>query len=121
MQNTSGFPSPADDFIESQLDLNQYLIKHPAATFCMRAKGDAMINIGIYPDSILMVDRSLDPHQDSIVVVVLDGTFMVRRVRRDKGRFTLYPENPAYPSIEVTSDRDFTLWGVVRHVIRTFA
>ena len=117
----TGFPSPADDFIESQLDLNDHLIKHPAATLCVRAKGDSMVNAGIYPGSILIVDRSLDPRQDAIVLAVLDGDFTVRRLRREKGRFILYPENPQYEPIEITAERDLSIWGVVVHAIRTFA
>lgn len=118
---SAGFPSPADDFIESQLDLNEYLIKHPAATFCVRAKGDSMINAGIYPGTILVVDRSLHPHQDSVVLAVVDGDFTVKRLRREKERFILYPENPQYQPITITAGMDFTVWGVVVHAIRTFA
>ncbi len=117
----AGFPSPADDFIESQLDFNEYLIKHPAATFCVRAKGDSMINAGIHPGSMLIVDRSLAPRQDSIVVAVLDGEFTVKRIRREKECFVLYPENPAYQPVVITPARDFAVWGVVVHAIRTFA
>ncbi len=80
-----------------------------------------MINIGIFPGSILIVDRSLKPHQDSIVLAVLDSEFTVKRLRREKGGFILYPENPAYQPVEITTDRDFSVWGVVVHVIRTFA
>ena len=118
---SAGFPSPADDFIENQLDLNEYLVRHPAATFCVRAKGDSMVNAGIFPGSILIVDRSLKPHQDSIVVAVLEGAFTVKRLRREKELFILYPENPAYQPVEITAERDFSVWGVVVHVIRTFA
>ncbi|MEI8012645.1 MAG: translesion error-prone DNA polymerase V autoproteolytic subunit [Candidatus Omnitrophota bacterium] len=121
MPVSAGFPSPADDFIESQLDLNKHLVHHPAATFCVRAKGDSMINVGIFPGSILIVDRSLKPHQDSIVLAVVDGDFTVKRLRREKGVFRLYPENPAYQAMEITAERDFFVWGVVIHVIRTFA
>ncbi|MBF0387412.1 MAG: translesion error-prone DNA polymerase V autoproteolytic subunit [Candidatus Omnitrophica bacterium] len=118
---SAGFPSPADDFIESNLDWNEYLVRHPAATFCVRAKGDSMINAGIFSGSIMIVDRALYPRQDSIVVAVLDGEFTVKHIRREQGRVVLYPDNPAYQPVEIASGRDFSVWGVVTHVIRTFA
>ena len=118
---SAGFPSPAEDFIESGLDFNAFLIEHPAATFCVRVKGDSMINAGIYPGSILIVDRSLNPRPGSIVLAVLDGEFTVKRLKREQGRVWLCPENPDYPPVEITAGRDFAVWGVVVHAIRTFA
>lgn len=118
---SAGFPSPADDFIDVQLDLNEYLIRHPAATFCVRAKGDSMSGAGIFPGSLLIVDRALVPRRDSVVLAVLDGEFTVKRLRREGGRFVLYPENTGYRPLTVTPETDFTVWGVVVHAIRTFA
>ncbi|MEI6437370.1 MAG: translesion error-prone DNA polymerase V autoproteolytic subunit [Candidatus Omnitrophota bacterium] len=117
---SAGFPSPAEDFIESSLDFNEQLIRHPAATFCVRVRGDSMINAGLYPGSILVVDRSLTPRQDSIVVAILDGEFTVKRLRRELGVFILYPENPQYEPVAITPGRDFAVWGVVTHAIRAF-
>jgi len=118
---SAGFPSPADDFIDVQLDLNEYLIRHPAATFCVRTKGDSMSGAGIFPGSLLIVDRALVPRRDSVVLAVLDGEFTVKRLRQEGGLFVLYPENPGYRPLTVTPETDFTVWGVVVHAIRTFA
>ena len=117
----AGFPSPADDFIDLPLDLNEHLIQHPAATFCVRAQGDSMINAGIFPGSILIVDRSLEAHQNSIIVAVLDGNFTVKRYRKLADRIILVAENPKYHPIEIRSEQDFEVWGVVVHAIRTFS
>ena len=117
----AGFPSPADDFIDLPLDLNEHLIQHPAATFCVRAQGDSMINAGIFPGSILIVDRSLEAHQNSIIVAVLEGDFTVKRYRKLADRIILVAENPKYRPIEIRSEQDFEVWGVVVHAIRTFA
>lgn len=118
---SAGFPSPADDFLDTQLDLNEYLIRHPAATFCVRAKGDSMTGAGIFPGSVLIVDRALTPRNDSIVLAVVNGEFTVKRIRREQGSYVLYPENSSYPPIHITPGMDFSVWGVVLHVIRTFA
>ena len=117
----AGFPSPADDFIDLPLDLNEHLIQHPAATFCVRAQGDSMINAGIFPGSILIVDRSLEAHQNSIIVAVLDGDFTVKRYRKLADRIILVAENPKYRPIEIRPEQDFEVWGVVVHAIRTFS
>ena len=117
----AGFPSPADDFIDLPLDLNEHLIAHPAATFCVRAQGDSMINAGIFPGTILIVDRALEVRQNSIIVAILDGAFTVKRFRKQGEKVVLYPENQKYRPIEISSERDFEVWGVVVHAIRTFA
>lgn len=117
----AGFPSPADDFIDLPLDLNEHLVAHPAATFCVRAQGDSMINVGIFPGTILIVDRSLEVWQNSIIVAILDGAFTVKRFRKQGEKVILCPENSKYQPIEICSERDFEVWGVVVHAIRTFA
>ncbi|MFP4473444.1 MAG: LexA family protein [Candidatus Omnitrophota bacterium] len=109
----AGFPSPADDYIERSLDLNEYLIKHPAATFFVRVKGDSMTGAGILDGDILVVDRSVRPAQNRIVIAVVGGEFTVKRFRKEKGRVRLIAENPDYPDIEITPDMDFEIWGVV--------
>ncbi|MFU8769701.1 MAG: LexA family protein [Desulfotignum sp.] len=113
----AGFPSPADDYIEGSLDLNQHLIRHPAATFFVRVSGDSMVNAGIFPGDILIVDRSLEAVDKKIVIAVVDGDLTVKRLRIRSGNPFLEPENDRYPPIEVTPDMAFEIWGVVTSVI----
>ena len=114
---SAGFPSPADDHIQKKLDLNELVIKHPAATFFVRVNGDSMKNAGIFHDDILVVDRALDPKNNDIIVCVLNGEFAVKRFVKNKKRIVLYPENPDYTPIEVTEEMEFQVWGVVPYVI----
>ena len=84
----AGFPSPADDFMEGRLDLNQHLVKHPTATFFVRVSGDSMIEAGIHPDDILVVDRSLEPRHGKIVIAALDGELTVKRLHKTSSKST---------------------------------
>lgn len=118
---SAGFPSPADDFMDTELNLNEYLVRHPAATFFVRVKGDSMTGAGIFPGSLLIIDRSLKARQDSIILAVLNGEFTVKRIRREGAGFVLYPENVDYQPVVITAAMDFMVWGIVVHVIRTFA
>ena len=113
----AGFPSPADDYIEGKLDLNQHLVKHPAATFFVRVEGDSMIGAGIHSGDILVVDRSLRPRHGKIVIAVLDGELTVKRLEQRNGILRLLPENNSYPIVEITDAMDFTIWGVVTNAI----
>ncbi|MBN1970097.1 MAG: translesion error-prone DNA polymerase V autoproteolytic subunit [Candidatus Delongbacteria bacterium] len=113
----AGFPSPADDYIDKKLDLNEYLIKHPAATFFVRVAGDSMINAGIHNNDILIVDRALNPCNGNIVIAVLDGELTVKRLKYEKSKVYLEPENPKYPVLEVYDESQFEIWGVVTNVI----
>lgn len=113
----AGFPSPADDYIEGCLDLNEHLIKHPAATFFIRVSGESMINAGIYPRDILIVDRSLEAVDKKIVIAVVDGDLTVKRLRIRSGQPFLEPENDRYAPIEILPDMAFEIWGVVTNVI----
>ena len=113
----AGFPSPASDYIEERLDLNQRLVKHPAATFFVRAGGDSMQGAGIFDGDILVVDRSLKPSDMCVVIAALDGDFTVKRLRISGGKPLLVPENPKYRPIEIDEDSDFRIWGVVTYVI----
>jgi DNA polymerase V len=115
----AGFPSPADDYIEKKLDLNEHLISHPSATFFVRVKGDSMINAGIFSGDILIVDRSIEARNNKIVVAVVNSEFTVKRFRKQSGKVTLIPENPNYPPIEITEASEFEVWGVVVHVIHS--
>ena len=113
----AGFPSPAEDYIEGKLDLNRHLIKHPAATFFVRVSGDSMIDAGIHPGDILIVDRSLEPADKKVVIAVIDGELTVKRIRIKKGRIYLMPENEKYKPIEIEKEMNFDIWGVVTNVI----
>ncbi len=116
---SAGFPSPADDYIESKLDLNELLIRHPAATFFVKVSGDSMINAGIHHGDLLIVDRAEAPVNKSIVIAVLNGELTVKRLIKDKEAVYLMPENPQYDRITVTPEMEFEVWGVVVHVIHT--
>jgi len=113
----AGFPSPADDFIDKKLDLNEHLIKHPAATFFVKVQGHSMTGAGIQSGDILIVDRALEPADRRIAVVALNGELTVKRLKKTKGRLFLVSENPEYKAIEVTPEMNFEVWGVVVHVI----
>lgn len=113
----AGFPSPADDYIEMHLDLNEYLIKHPAATFFVTASGDSMTGAGITSGDILIVDRSLEATHGKIVIAAINGELTVKRLSRISGTIQLLPENNQYQPIEITGEEDLIIWGVVTHVI----
>lgn len=117
----AGFPGVAEERIESTLDLNEYCIKHPAATFYVKSSGLSMIGVGIGDDDILVVDRSLEPRNNSIVIAVVNGEFTVKRILKRKGQVSLMPENPLYSPIVITEEIDFEVWGVVTHVIKKFS
>lgn len=116
---SAGFPSPADDYMEGKLDLNDLLVKNPAATFFVRVTGDSMTGAGIHSGDILVVDRSVDPKEGSIIIAVINGELMVKRIRYDKHNLWLYPENQNYKPFKVTDGMDFDVWGVVRTVIHS--
>ena len=113
----AGFPSPADDYIEQRLDLNELVVQHPAATFYVRVRGDSMLGAGIHPGDILVVDRALQPVYGSVVVAVLDGEMTVKRLERRRSGPVLHAENPAYPDIAIPEDGSFEIWGVVSYVL----
>jgi DNA polymerase V len=113
----AGFPSPADDYIEKTLDLNELLVKKPAATFFARAQGESMLGAGIHPNDILVVDRSKDPVPGHIVICALNGELTVKRLAKDGERWQLKAENPAYPDMVIHDDLELVIWGVVTHVI----
>tara|TARA_B110000879_G_scaffold212096_1_gene306929 strand:- start:1215 stop:1715 length:501 start_codon:yes stop_codon:yes gene_type:complete len=116
----AGFPSPADDYIEDILDLNQYLIKHPSASFMVRATGDSMTGAGIFSGNILIVDRSLEACHGRIVIAAINGDLTVKRLFKKDGVSKLQAENPDYPDIMLTSEQEITIWGVVTKAIAEF-
>lgn len=115
----AGFPSPASDHIDQCLDLTEYLVLHPEATFFLRVKGDSMTGAGIHHGDLLIVDRSLEAASGRVVVAVLNGELTVKRLQRSRGRITLRAENPAYPDIAVEDGQELQIWGVVAHVVHT--
>ncbi|HEX5706654.1 MAG TPA: translesion error-prone DNA polymerase V autoproteolytic subunit [Pyrinomonadaceae bacterium] len=117
---SAGFPSPAEDYIEGRLDLNRHLIKHPVATFYVRVSGDSMIDAGIHPDSILVVDRAVEADDGDIVIARLGDELCVKRLSIRDGRLWLVPENATYEPFEVTEEMDFEVWGRVMHSIRSY-
>ncbi|MCB1984045.1 MAG: translesion error-prone DNA polymerase V autoproteolytic subunit [Burkholderiales bacterium] len=114
----AGFPSPADDYIEGRLDLNEYFVPRPSSTFYVRVTGESMIGAGILPDDILIVDRSLDAVHDSIVIAVVNNELTVKRLYKRNGRIELRPDNPAYPIIQLDKEMELIIWGVVSGVTR---
>src|SRR6056300_150258 len=113
----AGFPSPADDHIEGKLDLNTHLIKHPSATFFVKATGDSMIGAGIHEGDILVVDRSLEPRNGKIIIAAVDGSLTVKRLVKNGKSTMLSPENNKYEPIKLTENNDIIIWGVVTNVI----
>ena len=116
---SAGFPSPADDYLDRNLDLNEHLVKNPAATFFVRVAGDSMIGAGINDNDILVVDRSLDPCSGSIVIAVVNGELTVKRLLRNKNFCRLIAENPAYPDLEINEETPLEIWGVATYAIHS--
>ena len=107
----AGFPSPAFDYLEKELDLNEYLIKHPSSTFLAKVTGDSMIKANLKDGDLLIIDKAKQPKTGDTVVAVVEGEFTVKKLHIEKGRYYLVPENDNYKPIEVTNDTE--IWGVV--------
>jgi DNA polymerase V len=114
----AGFPSPAQGEYADTIDLNRALISNPAATFCARVIGNSMVDAGINEGDLLIVDRSLTPHDGSIAVCFIDGDFTVKRISiRDDGVY-LTPANATFPELKVPEESSFQIWGVVSHIVK---
>lgn len=113
----AGFPSPADGHCDQTLDLNEHLVQQPAATFFVRVDGLSMINAGIFPDDILIVDKSLTPTHGKIVIAAVDGELTVKRLHVQGNTLKLMAENPDFGPIEIEEGNDVHIWGVVTNVI----
>jgi DNA polymerase V len=113
----AGFPSPADDYVEKTLDLNELLVQKPAATFFVRAQGESMLGAGIHPNDILVVDRSVEPIPGKIVICALNGELVVKRLKHQAGQWLLASENSYYPDIPLHEELEMVIWGVVTNVI----
>ena len=114
---SAGFPSPATDYMERKLDLNEYLIKHPAATFIVKAKGPSMVDAGILSGDLLIVDRSIDPKSKDIVIASIFGDLTVKKLQKKEKLLFLLSANSDYPSIEVKEEMECFIWGVVTYII----
>jgi DNA polymerase V len=113
----AGFPSPADDYMEGALDLNEHVIKHPSATYFVKASGDSMIGAGIFNGDLLIVDRSLEASSGKVVIAEVDGQLTVKRLLKLNNSFSLQSENSSYPPIDLQEGNEVVVWGVVTHVI----
>ncbi len=113
----AGFPSPATDYTEKELDLNERLIVHRKHTYFMEVDGYSMIGAGIYPGDLAIVDRAIEPTSNKVVIAIVDGEFMLKRLIIKKGEYWLVPENDEFQPVQITEDADFIIWGVVTYVI----
>ena len=114
---SAGFPSPADDYMEQTISLDAQFIRHPTATFFVKAGGDSMIKAGIHEGDTLIVDRSLTAKAGQVVIAVVDGHLTVKRLEYEGGNVMLCPDNDAYKPLKIDKDSDLILWGVVTYVI----
>ncbi len=115
---SAGFPSPADDFKEIRISLDKELVKNRDATFYARVSGESMVGAGLDDGDLLIIDRSLDPKNGKIAVCLVDGEFTVKRIKMEKDKFYLVPENKKYKPIELKEDNELIIWGVVEYVIK---
>ena len=113
----AGFPSPSADHTQERIDLNKQLIRNKEATYIFRVKGDSMTGAGIYEGDALLVDRSMDPKHNNIVIAQLNNEFTVKRLYRRGGVVKLIAENPIYPPRLIKEEDDFIVWGVVTNNI----
>ncbi len=113
----AGFPSPADDFLETPLDLNEHLVKHKAATFFVKVEGSSMEDAFIFAGDILVVDRAEKPQNKKIVLALLNGEFTVKRLIYKNDKIFLHGEKKGFEPIEISPSMDFEVWGVVTYII----
>ncbi|WP_240332960.1 LexA family protein [Salinibacter ruber] len=113
----AGFPSPASDYVETELDLAEHLIEHEAATYYLRVSGTSMTRAGIHDGDILVVDRAVEPADGDVVVAALDAELTVKRLRTREGRAFLVPESQHHDPIPVRDGQELVVWGVVQHVV----
>ena len=117
----AGFPSPAEQYLEPPLDLNELLVKRPAATYFVRVEGDSMIEAGIHNGDLLVVDRSLRPASGDVIIASVDGDFTVKTYRRDKDGVRLEPANPNFPVIQIKKGQELDYFGKVTACIHQFS
>ena len=115
---SAGFPSPADDFREIRISLDKELVKNKESTFYARVSGDSMLNAGLSDGDLIIIDRSLNPENGKIAVCFLDGEFTVKRIKKEKDKLYLVPENRRYKPIELQEENELIIWGIVEYVIK---
>ena len=115
----AGFPSPAADFDETKISLDNVLVKNREATFYAKASGTSMIGAGIDDGDIMVIDRSLEPQNNKIAVCFIDGEFTVKRIKIEEDGVFLMPENSNYQPIKVTHENELVIWGIVTYVIKS--
>ena len=115
---SAGFPSPADDFKETRISLDKELVKNKEATFYARVSGDSMVGAGLDDGDLLVIDRSKNPENGKIVICLVDGEFTVKRIKKEKDKLYLMPENKKYKPIEIREENELIIWGVVEYVIK---
>lgn len=115
---SAGFPSPADDFKEIRISLDKELVKNKDATFYARVNGDSMIGAGLDDGDLLVIDRSLNAESGKIAVCFIDGEFTVKRIKRERKKIYLLPENKKYKPIELKQENELIIWGIVEYVIK---
>ena len=115
---SAGFPSPADDFKEIRISLDKELVKNKEATFYARVDGNSMIGAGLEDGDLLIIDRSLYPENGKIAVCLIDGDFTVKRIKKEKEKLYLLPENKKYKPIEIKEENELIIWGIVEYVIK---
>ena len=116
---SAGFPSPADDYTEENIDLNEHLISNPFSTFFLRVKGDSMINAGIKDKDLIIVDKSLIAKPEDIVIAMIDGEFTIKRLSIKNDELYLKAENHNYPDFRFKNHIDVQIWGVVIYSIHS--
>jgi len=119
--NATGFGAAADDYMERGIDLNEQLIRNKPATFFMRVTGNSMINASIHDSDVVIVDKSIKPQNGKIVIAIVDGEMLIRRLEKTLNKMRLVPETPKLSAIEVGEFSDVCIWGVVTYVIKSFA
>ena len=115
---SAGFPSPADDFKEIRISLDRELVKNKEATFYARVSGDSMVGAGLEDGDLLVIDRSMNPENGKIAVCLVDGAFTVKRIKKEKNKLYLKPENKKYKPIELKEENELIIWGIVEYVIK---
>ena len=113
----AGFPSPASDYLEGEIDLNRYLINNPPATFIVKSQGNCLLQAGIHSGDLLVVDRSIKPKNNSIAIASIDGELTVKRIKILGKKFLLTSDNKKYGNIEINNESDIFIWGIVTKVI----
>ena len=115
---SAGFPSPADDFKEIRISLDKELVKNQESTFYARVSGDSMVGAGLDDGDLVVIDRALSPENGKIAVCFIDGEFTVKRIKKEKDKLYLIPENKQYKKIEIKEENELIIWGVVEYVIK---